>query len=413
MAKWYTLVLLLLFNCCALAQERDLDFYLATAIQNSPLLRDYSNQVESNRMDSSLIQSSYRPQVNSFTSGVYAPVINGWGYDVAITNGHTFSTVISVSQTLVGHANISNQYEGIGLQNSGLHTLQKVSEQDIRKDITDKYVLVYGDKLQLDFNQELLDLLKDEEKILRKLTESSTYRQTDFLSFLVTLKQQELTVQQWEARELGDLSALNYAAGISDTSNVGLAAPVIPLPGYPRAGETIFIQKFRIDSLLIEANNKQIDFNYRPKLSLFADGGYNSSFAIQSYRNFGVSAGATLTVPLYDGKQRALLHHKNEISERTRQNYHQFFIHQYDQQLAGLKQQLDLAEQLEIQASEQVKYAEELMKAQRTQLLSGDVRMADYILSMGNYLNAKNAVTQNQINKWLLASQVNYWNRTN
>jgi S1-C subfamily serine protease len=44
-------------------------------------------------------------------------------------------------------------------------------------------------------------------------------------------------------------------------------------------------------------------------------------------------------------------------------------------------------------------------------LVTGDVRIADYIIAIGNYLNAKNIITQNTINKLQIINQVNYWNR--
>ena len=42
---------------------------------------------------------------------------------------------------------------------------------------------------------------------------------------------------------------------------------------------------------------------------------------------------------------------------------------------------------------------------------TGDARMADYLLAIGNYLTAKNAIRQNTINKLQIINQINYWNR--
>ncbi|MFD2143993.1 TolC family protein [Mucilaginibacter antarcticus] len=48
-----------------------------------------------------------------------------------------------------------------------------------------------------------------------------------------------------------------------------------------------------------------IDYNYKPKLNVFADGGYNSDLTAEYYRHFGVSAGFGLVIPIYDGGQKS------------------------------------------------------------------------------------------------------------
>jgi hypothetical protein len=257
----------------------------------------------------------------------------------------------------------------------------------------------------------MLSLLKGEEAILKKLTEKSVYKQTDYLSFLVTVQQQELLIKQIENQYQNDFATLNYIAGLTDTAYTLLEAPPVSTEVLPELQETVFYQQFKVDSLKIKNNDEQIDFSYKPKLSLFADGGYNSSFAITPYKNFGVSGGVALVVPIYDGRQRKMLHQKNTIAEQTRKNYEDFFSNQYSQQIEQLKQQLLLSQQLIEQTTTQISYSEGLIKAQQQQLVTGDVRIADYIIAIGNYLNAKNIITQNRISKLQIINQINYWNR--
>ena len=83
-----------------------------------------------------------------------------------------------------------------------------------------------------------------------------------------------------------------------------------------------------------------IDFSYKPKIGVFADGGYNSDFMGQAYKNFGVSAGFNFTMPIYDGGQRKMQYRKLSLEEETRQNYKAFFDVQYRQQIAQLNQQI-------------------------------------------------------------------------
>ena len=68
----------------------------------------------------------------------------------------------------------------------------KISEQDLKKAVTGQYITAYGSLQQLRFNQEVVELLSKEEDLLKKLTRANVYRQSDYLTFLVTLKQQQL-----------------------------------------------------------------------------------------------------------------------------------------------------------------------------------------------------------------------------
>lgn len=410
MRKYFLIIIIVIIAGNAGAQK-NLDYYINSGIQNSPLLKDYQYQAQSNKIDSQRLRANFRPQVNGSTAGTYAPVVKTWGYDGAITNIHTYNAFVTLSQTMIGKENLNNQYLAIQLQNLGLQNQEKISEQDLKRSISQQYITTYGDLQQINFNQEMLSLLKEEEIILKKLAEKGVYKQTDFLSFLVNIQQQELLIKQLRIQYQNDFATLNYITGLSDTAFTLLEAPTGLDIDLPPVEQTVFYQQFHIDSLKIIAADKQVDFAYRPKMSLFADGGYNSSFAVTPYKNFGVSAGVTVTVPIYDGRQRKMLHQKNNIAERNRQNYRDFFSKQYLQQIAQLQQQLRQTEQLIEQTNTQIKYADGLIKAQRQQLVTGDVRIADYIIAIGNYLNAKNIITQNSIIRLQLLNQINYWNR--
>ena len=410
--KYIFFILFIAFSFFSLnAQQKNLDYFISQGLQNSPLLKDYQYQVQGNQIDSQRLKASYGPQVTGNSTGSYSPVVKGWGYDGAISNLHTYNALIGISRTIVGKDNLNNQYLSFQLQNLGLQNQGKISEQDLRRSITQQYITAYGDLLQINFNQEIIGLLKNEETILKKLAEKGVYKQTDFLSFLVNIQQQELLIKQLHIQYQNDYATLNYITGLKDTAFTQLELPPVSTTELPALEETVFFNQFKIDSLKIKTNDRQIDYSYKPRVSVFADGGYNSSFAITPYKNFGLSAGVALTVPIYDGKQRRMQHQKNAIAEQNRKNYQDFFSIQYTQQIAQLNQQLLLTGQLIEQTATQIKYAEGLITAQRQQLVTGDVRIADYIIAIGNYLNAKNSITLNTINKLQIINQINYWNR--
>jgi outer membrane protein TolC len=388
-----------------------LDYYLDQALQNSPLLKDYKNQVLSGQIDSQLIRAGYRPQVTGNSTNLWAPTIKGWGYDQAISNGGNFTTVVAVNQSLVGQKHLDAQYETIRLQNQGIQNTAKVSEQELKKSITAQYITTYGDLQQLSFNREIYALLQKEESLLKDLAQKNVYRQTDYLAFLVTLKQEGLLLRELEIQFRNDHGTLNYLCGIADTTATLLNDPGVQLQTLPDIGNSVFFRQFHLDSLQLRNNRSLVDYNYRPKVSLYADGGFSSSFAYEGYKNFGVSVGIMATVPIYDGHQRKMQYSKLEISERTRQGYKDFFNKQYNQQIAQLRQQLQSTDELIGQIDEQLKYSQTLIDVNGKLLGTGDAKIADYIIALGNYLNAKNLLTQNNITRLQIINQINYWNR--
>ncbi|MHA4811363.1 TolC family protein [Flavitalea flava] len=407
----YLLLSIICIRAFSVFPQATLDTYLQTALQNSPLLKDYQGQVETNRADSQIIRAGYRPQVTGTSMNTYAPSIKGWGYDNAISNGGNFSTLVGINQALVGRKRLDAQFETIQLQNSGITNAAKITEQELKKTVTTQYITAYGDLQQLTFNREVYGLLKKEETLLKDLTEKNVYRQTDYLAFLVTLKQLALSVGQWQIQYQNDFGTLNYLSGITDTSAAVLGEPSVQLSSLPEIKGSVFFRQYQIDSLKLRNSRSLIDFGYKPKVNLFADGGYSSTLAYQAYKNFGVSLGVSLVVPIYDGHQRKLQYGKLDVAERTRTGYKDFFNRQYHQQIAQLSQQLQATEGLIGMINEQVKYAETLITINGKLMGTGDARIADYILALNNYLNAKNLLTQNKITRLQIINQLNYWNR--
>ena len=83
------------------SQEKDLRFYMEKAQNNSPLLKDLSNQIQSNTIDSLLNRATYKAQITGNLNANYAPVINGVGYDAAITNGQSVSGLVGINQKII------------------------------------------------------------------------------------------------------------------------------------------------------------------------------------------------------------------------------------------------------------------------------------------------------------------------
>ncbi|MEP6926875.1 MAG: TolC family protein [Ginsengibacter sp.] len=391
------------------SQDKDLSFYINNSLNNSPQLYEYRNLILSNSIDSQLIVAANRYQLTGSTNAYYAPVFNGYGYDVAITNGQQLSALVALNKQVYNKRNLSLQFQNLNLQRDSLNVTSKITTQDIKKSIITQYITTYGDQLQLDFNNEAIKLLSNEESILKKLTQKNVYKQADYLSFLVTLQQQQLTRSQLMVQYKNDYATLNYLAGIIDTTTSTLAPPDISVVKDFIYDSSAFFFKYKIDSLRLINQRSVIDVGYRPKVSLFADAGYQTTFTISPYKNFGTNIGVNLSIPIYDGRQKQLQYTKLTILERTRQRQKEFFTNQLTQQLQQLQQQLKELESLAEPINKQIKYLETLIEVNGKLLETGDIKITDYVLALNNYITSRNLVVQNMITRYLIINQLNYW----
>ena len=249
MKYFAAIVLLLLMNAKVFCQNNKLNFYVGQALANSPLLKDYQNQVQASYYDSLLILAAYKPQVTGSSNNLYAPAIKGWGYDKALTNGANVNALVGVNKQLMNKKTVAAQFQNIQLQNETINNTSKITEQDLKRTIIAQYITAYGDQQQLNFNKEINSLLTKQEIVLKKLTQSNVFKQVDYLSFLVTLQQQALVVRQQQMQYKNDFALLNYLCGVTDTATINLADPEIKSASLPDKSNSIFFNQFKIDSL--------------------------------------------------------------------------------------------------------------------------------------------------------------------
>ena len=395
---------------CLYAQTNNLNDYINRSLENSPLLKDYQNQLVINRIDSLILKAAYKSQVNFSSTNVWPPIVKGYGYDEVITNGGNYNALLTVSRTIIGRGNLNTQLHTYTLDNQSIQNTKKISEQDLKLAVATQYITAYGIFQEILFNEEIENLLGKEEILLKKLTEKAVYKQTDYLNFQITLQQQHLLITQQMVDYQNNISLLNYLCGITDTSFVRLEKPDITLHPLLSFENTLQYYNYQIDSLKIQNSNTLIDYAYRPKLDVFADAGFNSSFTYLPYKNFGASIGLSLAVPIYDGGQRQKQHDKLKVSEQTRKYYQNFSRQQYRQQVEQLYQQLAQTENIIKQAQSVIQSTQTLMEAYGKQMQTGDAAITDYILSINSYLSAKHVITQNTNTKLQIINQINYWN---
>jgi len=408
--KYFLTLTIALLQILCFGQSRSLNDYIQLAKENNAPLKAFQNQILSNSLDSQILKATTKTRVDFVSNNMYAPVVGGWGYDEAITNIAQVSALVQASKTFLSKGNLATQYRAITLQNQSLRDSLQLSIKDLVKTIGEQYITAYGDQLTMDYSKELFDLLKKEEEALKKLAQSSVIKQTEFLAFDITLQQQELTYLQSQIQYNADFLTLNYLAGIVDTTITRLEEPKLgdslPHDFY----SSVFYQRYVTDSLRIINERKLIDYGYKPTISAFGDGGFNSSLQNTPYKNVGFSVGVNIKMPLYDAHQKRLKYQKLDIEERTRLTNKNFFINQYTQQVSQLYRELRETNLLFDRIKQQVNYTKTLILAYEKLLETSDVKIIDFVTAITNYLNAQNLYRQNFVSRLKIMNQINYWN---
>ena len=404
------ILITIIFITCIFANvlAQSVDDYIGWGLKNSPLLYDFNNQKLAGKLDSLLLLATFKPQVNQLTQAIHYPSGTGWGYDEAITNGGTYSSLVSVIQPLFTRKRISGQLQTIDLLNQTLKLNTKITILDLKKSITSQYLTVYNDFTQNQFNQSVLELLNKEQKTVKALVDKGVYLVTDYMNLQILIRSQSIAISQSLIQLENDLALLNLLCGISEKQEIKLVKPDLSVQNNYGAENSPVFAQFRIDSLKNRNSRQLIDLNYRPKINIFADGGFNGIAPENVPHNFGASVGVNFSVPIYDGKQRKLQYEKIDLAENTRINYKRYYSSQYKIQFDQLKNQLNMTEHLLGEISNQLTEQERLIELYRIELEKGLVRFLDFITVFNSYTATKITCLVTEVNRLQIINQLNY-----
>jgi outer membrane protein TolC len=391
------------------SQIRNLDFFIQQGLTNSPLLKDLDNQMRSNSLDSLLIKAQRVPQINFNGQLSYAPIINGYGYSEAITNGGNFFSTINLSQSLFNANTVNARYMKIGIQNQSLTNTAKLSQTDLKKSITAQYLVAYSVYADIMNGQAILKSLEEQDKILKQLTEQGIYRQTDYLSFKVEVQARRILQSELRIRYRKELSAINNLCGLNDTTSYSLSLPDLPVTLAVRPENSPHFLRFRFDSLSIQNEKLMLDRSYKPVVNWVADAGLVNNDPSVIYKNFGASVGFSLSLPVYDGNQRRLNYEKLINAEETRLAYEHSFHNQYDEQLNQLNKELELSREILPQIKEELDLATSIIRQDKDLFNSGGISITDYLLAVRNYISIQQYLNQYQVKILQIINEINYW----
>lgn len=407
--------------------SRTLDFYLEQARQNSPLARDAQNQIEAAGIEGQRIRALYtKAQITLTANYLLAPVIahdngrnellgsalnaeNYSGYDKNLTNGALYQGYAQVTQPIFGAnrfqvSNLQNQTTALGLQN-----LARLTVHDLEKLVGDQYILCRQDLDQLAYVRELLGLLDKQSLLVRKLAQASLLKQSDYTLLVIEQQTQQLALNTYRAAYRRDLLDLNVLCGLSDTAEVLLPAPNLPLNRLP-VRLSRYAERYRLDSLNLDLQQQVFELRYKPQLSAFANGGLNAIAVSDIPNRLGVSAGLSFNMFIFDGRQRELNRQRTGVLLRSirqaRENF-QAINPVRQTRILGELRALEARQRL---AREQLASYRSVLDSYKREVVAGQLPVINYVQVLKSFSAASRDLALLDSNRLLLINAYNYWN---
>ncbi|WP_162550335.1 TolC family protein [Hymenobacter nivis] len=408
---------------------RNLDFYLVQARDNSPLTHEIRNQGQAAQLETERLRAFYTKATGTLVANyTFVPVLsqdNGRtqlsysadansnryvGYDLALSNGALYQGYAQVTQPLFSQ----KRFEAYAQQAQGLalsqQNLARLSLHDLERFVGDQYILCRQDLDQLSYVRELLDILGRQRLLVQKLVDASLLKRSDYLLLNIEVETQQIFLNTYRTAYHRDLLNLNVLCGIGDTSEVALAPTELSLRGQgPLVGLSGFTERYRLDSLVLMANQRVFETRYQPLVSAFANSGLNAVALSDIPRRFGASAGLSLSMYLFDGHQRQFSRDRTSVLLETTRAYQRNFATVNPVRQQQLLYELRQIEGRQRLARAQIASYRQVLDSYKRETIAGQLSVIFYVQVLKNYAVAARDLVLLENNRLLLVNLYNYW----
>ncbi len=417
-------LILLVFSGLASAQK-SIDYYLEQALKNSPLLKQ--SEFNKDLLQLSLQQDLTKltkPEVSLETSAFFAPVVNHdqgknrlqlitkdaikyTGYDLALTDGGQYIAQLAVRQALF------TKYQQSSLSNVNA-ILQQINENerllsqhDLENLVQSQYILCLGAWQQQMLARQLSEEIFAQRVIMENLVNQAIYKWSDLLLLQIEEQNALIRADDFYADYCDKLGQLNKICGIRDTSSVTLETTQFQLL-QDTVASPAFLTRFRLDSLRLTAELESFATQYKPQVSLFANGGLNAVYQ-PSLDRFGLGAGVQLTLKLFDGRQLKQEERMLKIKQQSIQLHKNYLADQRSIEQSELLVQISLADKKIKSIKQQLQQYNNLKTLYEQQLRYGEVSVMDLKNLMNEIALVKLELAATETSKQSLINAYNYW----
>ncbi len=421
---YFTILIFFTLSCVASAQKNHLNFFIAEGLKNNPSLLENDNLQQYFQIQNEFITAQYKkPQLGFTADYLFAPFFfdNGkpvsitlnpspkaYGYDVGLTNGGLYAAQLNVSIPLFNAASIKKLYEQNKIQSQISSYSRKQMEHDITKAITDQYIVTYQFQEQTVYLQKIIDQLQSRKPLVEALVKKGLLQQNDYLLLDIQLLSNKNDLTQLQFAYNNGLALLKNLSLINDSSNYILVRPSIFQTTDP--AEYYYVQKFKLDSLNLLAQQNVFNSKYKPQVSVLGTTGLNAADVRNVPHNIGISTGIHLSIPIYDGHQRKLYERQNAVLQINQQLYKNSTALQQQNNLRNAKQQIDQWKQTIEMAMVPIQKQELLLDIIKDKVVMGQVTVMDYIDALQQYAVLQKNKAIAETNLLLYINQYNYYN---
>lgn len=416
-----------LFSTMTVQGQRSLSFYINEAQRNSPLLGCLKNEKQKNSLELQRLKAAITgARVQADGGFIFVPVVSNdggrtrlewnspaptsyFGYDTGQRSSELRAGV-TLSKPLFNGATLKAEQARMRIADSQTDFNISLNSHELERIVTDQYLLCLLDESQISFIDSLKASVRQQNDVMTRMANSGLCKQSDLR--LLTIELLNDSCRADEARRLyrAHLADLNILCGIKDTSTVLLSDVDIELKPLPHSETSRFAEQYRLDSLALMAELKSWKTQYRPQLSLFVDGGLNTSDVNKTLRRFGASMGLTFSWLLYDGKQKRNRQRQAQFSLNSNALYRGDFMRKRElERQKYIKQIADSRHQERI-LERQISEYDRLADGFRREIQRGDVSITTYITAMRNRIQAVSELLTLRTNIKLMINALNYWN---
>lgn len=406
--------------------QYSLEYFLATAKKNSPLITENINRNKANAFEVERLKAFFtKPQIGMVANYMFSPVVstdnntakirlnadnatNYYGYDLSYSNGGQYQAMLQVTQPLFNNYRYNVLKDQLDISSQINQNYTKLTEHDIEKLVTDQYIFCLQDLKQISYAEKMVQLLNEQKVVMVQLVKNNLYKQSDLSLLNIEYNNSILQLNTYKANYRKDLLDLYILCGIDDTTQIQIEPTNISIQHSLK--QSNFLEKYRLDSLNLIAEQNVFELKYKPEINFFANAGLNAVYFPTIPYRFGFSAGISFSFNLYDGNQKIFNRNKTQVLGQTVSFYKNNFITQNSVRQQKIRKEIQSYSERITLTEQQLKDYEQLLDNYKTEILSGQLPIFNYTAVLKNMASVQRDVSMLYLQKQLLINSYNYWN---
>ena len=424
MKHYFSLIILSL--SIQLYAQKSLDYFVNEAYKNSPLLQKQSNENSILDLDIKQFKKIYKsPTVTLNANVLFAPIIssdNGktrlelvsqgsnkyYGYDLGASNGGQYQALLSVNQPLFTKKHLAAQKSKANVLKEKYANQVALTKLELKQTVTHQYILCLQAKKSIENAIEINQILKSQIDEMKPLVNAGILKYIDLKWIEIALSNNQIEQERLKTEYQSNVNALNLLCDIQ-TDKITDLAPINLHLSNPIQANSVFTNQYKIDSLVIQSDQKIADLQYLPQINAYGDVGLNATY-LPTLNRLGFSVGIGLNWNLFDGHQQKIKEQQNQIKLDNLQYDKEYFVNQNTIRKNNLLAQMQSLDRQLSLINQQLKSYQNILQLYQAELKEGLVSVLELKTVIKEIALKKQAKTNLILSKQILINAYNYWN---